>query len=170
MPVTTTPAMLASGSMVMTHQRSAWPCWLGIWTSLRSGLWTLLSRASLSCRWVGLSWPLCDPLVQGQLQLQTGHCMAEPHCFRSKQPLKHMQNGPQCLSESHCIAATAQVGNSCLQEPRRVKDTYAAGEGSGEEAPKVSQLCSDSMLLSRGLCTSWRFPSHAVCVFCTVAP
>lgn len=29
-----------------------------------------------------------------------------------------------------------------------MKDTYAAGEGSGEEAPKVSQLCSYSMLFS----------------------
>ena len=35
-----------------------------------------------------------------------------------------------------------------------MKDTYAAGEGSGEEAPKVSQLCSDLVYLVFGLYTS----------------
>ena len=35
-----------------------------------------------------------------------------------------------------------------------MKDTYAAGEGSGEEAPKVSQLCSDLLYLAFDLYTS----------------
>ena len=95
MPATTTPAMPASGSMVTTHQRSAWPCWLGTWTNSRSGLWILLSRGSLSCRWVGFSRLLCVPLLQGQHQLQTVHCVAGLHCSRSRPPLNHMQIGQQ---------------------------------------------------------------------------
>lgn len=104
MPATTTPAMPASGSTVTIHQRSAWPCWLGTWTNLRSGRWTPLSRGSLSCRWVGLSQV---PLLQGQPQLQAGRCMAGLHCFQFKQALKQMYNGPQYLAELHCTAGAA---------------------------------------------------------------
>ena len=94
MPATTTPAMPASGSMVTIHQRSAWLCWLGTWTNSRSGLWTLPSRGSLSCRW-GCFSRLHAPLLQGQHQLQTVHCIAGLHCSRSKPPLSHMQTGRQ---------------------------------------------------------------------------